>query len=75
MCDGFAFFSAGRDIPGAAQQQTGKLPIIGWLRVAAAERVPGQPLRDALAVRGLVDGQNVRLEVRLAEGKVERFPN
>src|SRR5205085_8434892 len=31
-------------------------------------------LRAALAKYGLVDGTNIRIEMRLAEGKIERLP-
>jgi putative ABC transport system substrate-binding protein len=65
-----------------AQETPPKLPVIGWLTPATTESYsqsgpadPGpQLLRDSLAKHGLVDGKNVRLEMRLAEGKPDRFP-
>lgn len=38
--------------PLVAQERT-NLPLVGWLRVAVPEAVPGNPLIDALAQRGL----------------------
>jgi putative ABC transport system substrate-binding protein len=35
---------------------------------------PGKPLRDALAAHGLIDGRDLRLELHLAEGHPERYP-
>src|SRR5262245_49688795 len=59
-----------------------KASVIGLLTPATAQSYqqvgPGHPgpqlLRDQLARRGLIDGKNVRLDVRLAEGKLERLP-
>jgi putative tryptophan/tyrosine transport system substrate-binding protein len=60
--------------PAAAQVSARNLPLIGWLRVASPDMPPGQPLIDALAARGLIESRHYRLEVRSAEGRVERFP-
>ncbi len=56
-------------------------PIIGWLSPATAESYsqgasnPGPHLlRESLARHGLIDGKNVRVEMRLAEGKLDRLP-
>src|SRR5262249_49038004 len=54
-----------------AQQLPPRVPIIGWLRVLP-ER--DRMMRDLLATRGLVDGRDIRLDVRHAEGKIERLP-
>src|SRR4051794_4543311 len=59
-----------------------KLPIIGWLSPSTSQAYqqaglgnPGlQLLRQSLAKVGLVDGKNVRIEMRLAEGRLERLP-
>src|ERR1700758_294837 len=52
------------------------LPIVGVLRVNTPENVEPFPtiFRNALAVLGQVDGRNIRIELRLAEGHAERFP-
>jgi ABC-type uncharacterized transport system substrate-binding protein len=65
-----------------AQEAQIKLPVIGWLSpstIRAYQQTglgnPGpQLLRDSLAKFGLIDGKNVRLEMRLAEARLERFP-
>src|SRR3954467_11197719 len=59
-----------------------KLPVIGWLSPSTSQayQQPGlgnpglQLLRESLAKVGLVDGKNVRVEMRLAEGRLERLP-
>ena len=58
----------------AAQAGASRLPLIGWLRVASPEPNPGEPLVRELAARGLVEGRDYRLEVRLADGDVARMP-
>jgi putative ABC transport system substrate-binding protein len=62
-------------IPAFAQNPK-NLPVVGILRMNTADDV--EPLatefKAALAAVGLVDGRNIRLEVRLAEGHLERLP-
>jgi putative ABC transport system substrate-binding protein len=61
-------------IPSAhGQEPTGKVPTIGFLSPATAQTVRDQLLREALAKHGLVDGKNVRIDVRVAEGQLERL--
>jgi putative ABC transport system substrate-binding protein len=62
--------------PVAAQDRS-TLPLIAVLRVNTADTVePGQSLfRNALAALGRVDGKDIRLENRLAEGHPERLPD
>jgi putative ABC transport system substrate-binding protein len=57
-------------------QNAANLPIVGVLRINTPDTVePTQTmLRDALAALGQVDGRNIRIEVRLAEGNAERLP-
>jgi ABC-type uncharacterized transport system substrate-binding protein len=57
-------------------QNAENLPIVGVLRINTADTVEpfATGFKDALAALGLVDGRNIRLEVRYAEGDVERFP-
>ena len=69
----FVFFLA---LPALAHAQTQpKIPRIGILRAGAPPdsflNVFVQGLRDL----GYIDGKNVRLEIRFAEGKVERIPD
>jgi putative tryptophan/tyrosine transport system substrate-binding protein len=62
-------------IPAFAQNEE-NLPVVGILRMNAADNVEPSAtgFKDALAAVGLVDGRNIRLEVRFAEGNVERLP-
>jgi putative tryptophan/tyrosine transport system substrate-binding protein len=57
-------------------QNAENLPIVGVLRINTADTVEpfATGFKDALAALGLVDGRNIRIEVRLAEGHVERLP-
>jgi putative ABC transport system substrate-binding protein len=57
------------------QAQDGRLPVVGWLRIAATEAQPGEPLRRPLAAKGLVDGTNIHLRNSVADGKAERLPD
>jgi len=58
------------------------MPVLGWLTPATTlsyqQQAPDSPgpaqLRAALAKYGLVDGTNIRIEMRFAEGKIERLP-
>lgn len=64
-----------------AEDAQDKLPVIGWLTPSTTQAYqqtglgkPGpQLLRESLARFGPIDGKNVRLEMRLAEGRLERF--
>jgi ABC-type uncharacterized transport system substrate-binding protein len=57
-------------------QQAGKVPRIGLLAQNRAETSePSRAaFRQALRERGWVDGQNIVIEVRFADGKVDLFP-
>jgi len=61
-------------LPGHSQEAGAKMPIIGFLSPATAQTVRAPLLREALAKHGFVDGNNVRVDVRVAEGKLERLP-
>jgi putative ABC transport system substrate-binding protein len=57
-------------------QQAGAVPVIGYLEAAPPALV--QDLREAfrqgLQQHGWIEGRNVRVEYRSAEGRPERFP-
>lgn len=57
-------------------QQAGKVHRIGFLgnSTAAFEANLVGPLREGLRERGYVEGQNILIEYRWAEGNYERFP-
>jgi putative tryptophan/tyrosine transport system substrate-binding protein len=65
-----------------AQEPSGRLPIIGWITPSTTESfqqsAPGSPglplLRESLARHGLIDGKTVRLDMHLAEGRLDRLP-
>ena len=60
-----------------AQQQAEKVPRIGYLRVTSASDRP--PLLDAfrqgLRELGWVEGQNIVIDYRFAEGRLDRLPD
>jgi putative ABC transport system substrate-binding protein len=60
----------------AEAQQRGKVPRIGFLgnSTAALEANLVGPFRDGLRDLGYVEGQNILIEYRWADGKYERFP-
>jgi putative ABC transport system substrate-binding protein len=62
-------------VPALAQDRT-TLPLVAMLRVNTPDTVePGATLfLTALAALGHVDGRDIRLESRLAEGHAERLP-
>jgi putative tryptophan/tyrosine transport system substrate-binding protein len=65
-----------------AQELPANIPVIGWLSPATTESYnqpgPGNPglqlLRQSLAKHGFIDGKNIRIDMRLAEGKLDRLP-
>jgi putative ABC transport system substrate-binding protein len=58
---------------GAEAQQAGKVPRVGFL---ANVRSPGtEAFQRGLRELGYVEGQNIIVEWRLAEGRLERLPD
>jgi putative ABC transport system substrate-binding protein len=62
--------------PLAARAQQSAIPVIGYLHSASPE--PYSPMiaafRQGLAEAGYVDGQNVTIDYRWAEGQFNRLP-
>jgi putative tryptophan/tyrosine transport system substrate-binding protein len=62
--------------PIAARAQQPSLPVIGYLESASqgifADLIPA--FRQGLTEAGYIDGQNVKLEYRWAEGQYDRLP-
>ena len=59
----------------ANAQQPKKVPRIGYLSSAAPafESTRAEAIRLALRALGYIEGQNIAIEYRYAEGKVDRF--
>jgi len=64
--------------PAAAQAQrsTTKIPRIGWVVTGSptSHRLSLAAFRDGLKALGYVEGQNVNIEYRWAEGNLDRLP-
>ncbi|MBM2803322.1 MAG: transporter substrate-binding protein [Deltaproteobacteria bacterium] len=60
----------------ARAQQPKKVPRIGYLSAgdAASDSTRAEGIRLALRERGYIEGQNIAIEYRYAEGKRERYP-
>jgi putative tryptophan/tyrosine transport system substrate-binding protein len=60
----------------AAAQQPKKVPLIGYLSPfdPATESAPAEAIRLALRELGYIEGQNIAIEYRYAEGKLDRLP-
>ena len=60
----------------ARAQQPKKVPRIGYLSPSdpASESTRAEAIRLALRERGYIEGQNIAIEYRYAEGKRDRFP-
>ena len=69
----FAFAMCGA---AALAQQPKKVPLIGYLSSydRANESTRAETIRLALRDLGYIEGQNIAIEYRYAEGKVDRFP-
>ena len=63
----------------AEAQQAGKVARIGYLVTGSLEssemRARLDAFRQGLRERGYVEGQNILIEYRLADGKIERLPS
>jgi putative tryptophan/tyrosine transport system substrate-binding protein len=59
-----------------AQQQTSRIPRIGWLVTGSptSYRFSLAAFHEGLTAVGYVEGQNVRIEYRWAEGNIGRLP-
>jgi len=57
-----------------AQQPPTKIPRIGYLMTRFLDPVRTEPLRQGLRELGYVEGKNIVIEWRSAEGKIDRLP-
>src|SRR5262245_19268805 len=62
--------------PLAARAQQAAMPVIGYLGAGSPATTAGTlaTLRQVLADAGYVEGRNVAIEYRFAEGKYDRLP-
>ena len=60
----------------AEAQQPKKVPRIGYLAASdpATESTRSEAIRLALRERGYIEGQNIAIEYRYTEGKLDRLP-
>src|SRR6266403_647644 len=59
-----------------AQQQSAKIPRVGFLEATSASTIAArvEAFRQGLRELGYVDGKNIVIEYRYAEGKFDRVP-
>ena len=69
-----AVLAAAASPSGAAAQPAGKLPRVGFLYAGSRPNANADAFRDGLREVGWIDGKNVIIEWRFAEGKAERLP-
>ena len=59
----------------ADAQRPGQVPRLGWLALASPPLIELEGLRQGLRELGYVEGRNIVIEERYAEGKSERLPD
>src|SRR5215470_5044514 len=58
----------------AAAQQLGRIPVVGMLRVGSSPDPLVEEFRQGLYDLGYIEGKNIAIEYRWAEGKPDRIP-
>jgi putative tryptophan/tyrosine transport system substrate-binding protein len=75
---GIIFIAAIFVLPGAAAQQSGKVARVGFVSSTGDPKAPGplvEAFREKLRELGHVEGKNIRVDYRFAEGKLDRVPS
>jgi putative tryptophan/tyrosine transport system substrate-binding protein len=77
FCTALVFLIGLPGLPAAHAQQAGKVYRVGVVSVLVAKPEPPQvrALRQELRTLGYVEGKNVILDIRYAEGRPERLPD
>ena len=57
-----------------AQQESTKIPRIGYVMTRSLDPVRSEALRQGLSELGYVEGKTIVIEWRSAEGKLDRLP-
>jgi ABC-type uncharacterized transport system substrate-binding protein len=57
----------------AEAQQGGKIPLVGMLFIGGREQPHLEAFKQGLRERGHLEGQNIALEYRYAEGRLDRL--
>jgi putative ABC transport system substrate-binding protein len=60
--------------PVASAQDSASPPLVGVLRIDTHDDEPVALLRKALAAVGRVEGRNLRLDIRVDDGRLQHFP-
>ena len=63
-------------VPFAAGAQQKKMPVVGWLHTLSADRSAPviSAFREGLREVGYIEGENIAIEYRWAEGDYDRLP-
>jgi putative tryptophan/tyrosine transport system substrate-binding protein len=58
----------------AGAQQPEKIPRIGWIAFGSRPGAGARAFREGLRERGYIEGRNITIEYRFAEGRLDQLP-